>query len=180
MFRYFSQSEAWLTHLTAGMGEVCGQDKFKFNFRMIDYKEDFGTCQPHRDFGLVTLVQQNSVSGLKVELAGEMVDVPEDWSLLLAGWCLHLSSNGKVPAPLHQVTSPRVRRLSCVTFLAPEPGQVLDPVLAEGATPLYRTVRAGELKMMMAKRWRVREGTLPAGDDHQTSQDDFVFNNLKI
>ena len=133
-----------------------------------------------RDFGLVTLVQQNDVSGLKVELAGEMVDVPEDWSLLLAGWCLHLSSNGKVPAPLHQVTSPRVRRLSCVTFLAPEPGQVLDPVLAEGATPLYRTVRAGELKMMMAKRWRVREGTLPAGDDHQTSQDDFVFNNLKI
>merc|ERR1711874_776744 len=65
-------------------------------------------------------------------------------------------SNGKIPAPLHQVSRPPGRRLSCVTFLAPEK----EVVLEGGDTPLYRTIRTGDLKTMMAKRWRYREGTL--------------------
>lgn len=177
MMDYFSQCQDWLTHLMLEVGETCSKDKMKFNFRMISYNGETGSCQPHRDFGLVTLIQQNGVAGLKVEQEGELVEIPGDCSLLLAGWCLHLTSNGQIPAPLHQVTRPAARRLSCVSFLAPDK----DLLLEGGSSPLYRSIRAGELKMMMAKRWRVREGTLQsAGDDQQTSQDDFVFKNLKI
>ena len=178
ILRYFSECQTWLTGLTLGLGEVCRQDKMKLNFRMIDYSGHTGTCQPHRDFGFVSLIQQSGVSGLRVEQAGQMVAVPGHCSVLLAGWCLHLSSNGKVPAPLHQVTSPATRRLSCVTFLAPDKDLVLAP--AGGDAPLYRSITAGDLKAMMAKDWRVREGTLPAGDNPHTSQDEFVFKSLKI
>ena len=178
MLNYFSKSEAWLSSLMTGLGEGFEKEKMKFNFRMISYQGGSGTCQAHRDFGLLTLVQQNGVGGLKVEQEeGKMVDIPGHCSLLLAGWCLHLLSNGKIPAPLHQVSNPPGRRLSCVTFLAPEK----EVVLHGGLTPLYRNIKAGDLKMMMAKRWRVREGTLqPSHHDQQTSQDDFVFKNLKI
>ena len=177
MLNYFSESEDWLGALMAGLGDGFEREKMKFNFRMISYLGGSGTCQPHRDFGLLTLIQQNGVGGLQVEQEGKLVDIPVSSSLLLAGWCLHLLSTGKIPAPLHQVSSPPGRRLSCVTFLAP--GK--EVVLGGGETPLYRTIRTGDLKIMMAKRWRYREGTLqPPQDDQQTSQDDFVFKSLKI
>ena len=83
---------------------------------MIEYEGEAGTCLPHRDFGLLTLVQ-STTKGLLVEREGRMV--PVDGDILLAGWCLHLLTNGRVPAPLHQVSGPPVKRHSCVTFMAP-------------------------------------------------------------
>ena len=82
MLNYFSESEDWLGALMAGLGDGFEREKMKFNFRMISYQGGSGTCQPHRDFGLLTLIQQNGVSGLKVEQEGRLVDIPATCSLL--------------------------------------------------------------------------------------------------
>lgn len=117
MLKYFTESGVWVAGVLADLGVPAAD--VSYNYRMIDYAPVSGTCQPHRDFGLLTLVQQNGVAGLMVEQGDSMVRVPGHCSLLLAGWCLHLVTNGRVPAPLHMVTTPPLRRLSCVTFLAP-------------------------------------------------------------
>ena len=58
---------------------------------------------------------------------------------------------------------------------------MLTPELGIGEERRYRDVATGELKAMMAKRWRYREGTIKMEDtDKDTSQDEFVFNQLKI
>ena len=113
LLSYFSGCQTWLSGLLTGLGENWREQELKFNFRMIDYAGVTGSCQPHRDFGLITLIQQSGVAGLKLELEGEMVDVPGESSLLLAGWCLHLLSNGQVPAPLHQAGLYVVFIISC-------------------------------------------------------------------
>ena len=157
-----------------------------------------GNCLPHRDFGLLTLIQQNGVSGLQVEMEDKMVPVPGDRSILLAGWCLHLVTNGQVPAPLHQVIDPEARRLSCVTFMAPPKVSIcqvfsvqfcdhniskdllLRPMNEVGPR-VYRDVTVKDLKMMMAKRWRHREGTLILENgDQDNSQDDIIFKVLTL
>lgn len=102
-------------HILEYKTDIC---RYQLNliYRMIEYEGVAGTCLPHRDFGLLTLVQ-STTSGLLVEREGRMVPVEGD--VLLAGWCLHLLTNGRVPAPLHQVSAPPVKRYSCVTFMAP-------------------------------------------------------------
>ena len=214
MTNYFTSASEWLGKVAAEFLE----DKQRFgsmdyNFRMIDYSKGYGTkerscksiffrisgsCLPHRDFGLLTLIQQNGVSGLQVEMEDRMIPVPGDRSILLAGWCLHLVTNGQVPAPLHQVIHPEARRLSCVTFMAPPKVSIcqvfsvqfcdhniskdllLRPMNEVGPR-VYRDVTVKELKMMMAKRWRHREGTLILENgDQDNSQDDIIFKVLTL
>ena len=43
--------------------------QLKLVYRMIEYEGVAGTCLPHRDFGLLTLVQ-STTSGLLVEREG--------------------------------------------------------------------------------------------------------------
>ena len=57
---------------------------------MIDYPADQGSCNSHRDFGLLTLIQQSGVGGLEVEIEGILLPVPPNTTVLLAGWCLHI------------------------------------------------------------------------------------------
>ena len=46
---------------------------------------------------------------------------------------------------------------------------------------VYRDVTVKDLKMMMAKRWRHREGTIiQENGDENDSQDDLVFKHLKL
>jgi len=174
MLGYFSKTGAWIGDLAADLG--FSSVDTRLNYRMIHYPQH-GSCLPHRDFGLLTLVDQNGVDGLMVECGGRMVPVPGHCCLVLAGWCLHLLTNGHIPAPLHQVMRPTSRRLSCVTFLAPAKETVLTPVNC--GERVYKDISAGELKTLMAKRWRVREGTLQSQEEEETSQDDFVFNHLR-
>jgi len=180
MTDYFTSSSQWLVNVAKELVEdqqTLGS--LDFNFRMIDYSRGYGSCLTHRDFGLLTLIHQNGVSGLEVEMDGRMTPVPGDCSILLAGWCLHLISNGQIPAPLHQVTAPEARRLSCVTFMAPPKDLVLRP-LNQAGPRVYRDVTVGDLKMMMAKRWRHREGTLLLENgDQDTRQSGFQsYQNL--
>jgi isopenicillin N synthase-like dioxygenase len=183
---YFSKAKEVTTSALASLASSLGApsmvEKLNTNYRLVDYQAGSGSCQPHRDFGLLTLIEGSGVSGLEVEVAGKLVPVPAHTSVLLAGWCLHLVSNGRVPAPLHRVTSPPSRRQATVTFLAPTKETVLEPLVVAGeAGPLYRSVGVRELKEMMAKRWRWREGTLtPHNEEVETSQDEFVFKQLRI
>jgi len=178
---YFCQAEEVTTSALACLASSM-MGSLNTNFRLVDYQAGSGSCQPHRDFGLLTLIEGSGVSGLEVEVEDKLVPVPAHTSILLAGWCLHLVSNGRVPAPLHRVASPPARRQAAVTFLAPAKETVLEPLVVRGeAGPVYRSVGVGELKEMMAKRWRVREGTLtPDNEEVETSQDEFVFKQLKI
>jgi len=171
---YFDSSKNFL----GSMAEKLNVKEYDLNYRMIDYQVGYGNCLPHRDFGLVTLIQQNCVGGLQVEYEGCMVDIPPEASVILAGWCLHLMTNGDVPAPLHQVCEPRTRRLSCVTFLAPSKDTVLRPQ-DQTLIRKYKDCGVKELKEMMAKRWRVREGTI-LDSTEGTSQDDLVFGELRL
>lgn len=174
IMRYFESSKNFL----GSMAEKLQVKEYDLNYRMIDYQVGHGNCLPHRDFGLVTLIQQNGVSGLQVEYEGCMVDITPGASVILAGWCLHLMTNGDVPAPLHQVLEPSTRRLSCVTFLAPSKDIVLRPK-EETLVRKYKDCGVKELKEMMAKRWRVREGTI-FDSTEDTSQDDLVFGELRL
>lgn len=180
---YFSDTSNWLKAVLGGLGNFDNISSVNFNFRMIEYEGVAGTCLPHRDFGLLTLVQ-STTSGLLIEKEGKMV--PVDGDVILAGWCLHLLTNGRIPAPLHQVSGPPVKRYSCVTFMAPLKDYVLDPHPLRNMGNLkrvYRTVVTSDLKEMMAKRWRRREGTLTLTQEEayeaNTSQDDLV-ERLKI
>jgi len=179
---YFSATSNWLKAVLGGLGNFEDISSVNFNFRMIEYEGVAGTCLPHRDFGLLTLVQ-STTTGLLVEKEGRMV--PVDGDILLVGWCLHLLTNGRVPAPLHQVSGPPVKRHSCVTFMAPLKDYVLDPhplIDTGNMKRMYRSVVTRDLKEMMAKRWRRREGTLTLTKEEanmDTSQDDLV-ERLKI
>ena len=187
---YFGRAEVVASSALAAVGAELGDSGLLAagplaNYRMVDYPAGSGTCLAHRDFGLLTLVQQDGVAGLEVELAGSFVPVPAGCSVLLAGWCLHLRSNGRVPAPLHRVARPAARRTSAVVFLAPAKVRcrphpqdwLVEPL--PGAAPLYRAIAAGQLKADMAKRWRKREGTLAPGSP-EDSQEEFDPRTLRI
>ena len=77
--------------------------------------------------------------------------------------------------------APPKRRQSAVVFLAPPKGLLLQPFLSNDV-PVFKSLLVSELKDIMAKRWRVREGTLaPKNDeDKHTSQDEIVNSLVKI
>jgi len=182
---FFSTSEQFTKDCLAALAVHTGDPSLlnlsSTNFRMIDYPAGQGSCNLHRDFGLLTLLQQDHVGGLEVEVEGHLQPVPANTTLLLAGWCLHIRSNGLIPAPLHRVIAPKHRRHSAVVFLAPPKDLLLEPLSTLGP-PVFRSLHVKELKEIMAKRWRVREGTFAPEDeeDKSTSQDDIVNNLVKI
>lgn len=95
-------------------------------------------------------------------------------AILLFGWCTQIRSNGRIPAALHRVTDPTKpedscvpRRIAAVLFCAPKNGDTpLEPVLVtDNEEPKYISgVRAGRLRGSMARKWQMREGTLPPPD----------------
>jgi len=166
-----------LNALTKAIGKSSALDHTTlFNYRMIDYYERDSSspsprCGEHRDFGTFTLIfPDRSTSGLEAFVDREWKPVPlpdEDGAILLFGYCTQFRSNGRIPASLHRVNNPvdvetgRVpRRLACIMFAAPEQEADISPVVvSDYEVPSYKELTAGDLKIMVGRKWRYREGT---------------------
>jgi len=183
--RFFDQVRVSVApRILSGLAELVGDDFVAndelVNYRMVDYpsraaahhrqKDDHGPrCGAHRDFGTFTIIFPDETPGLEVLLDDTWYPVTcSDGNsvVLLFGWCANIRSNDRVPAALHRVHDVHVdgivpRRSSAVFFLAPRPDVALKPkLIGEDETPVYREVTAGDLKQLVGRRWKKREGTL--------------------
>ena len=88
MMDYFATSKVWLNKILSGLSldYASSLGGAEFNFRLVQYKAGAGSCLPHRDFGLLTLIEQSGVEGLQLQHRGQLVTVPGHCSVLLAGW----------------------------------------------------------------------------------------------
>jgi len=147
-----------------------------FNYRLLDYYHQEGQelssvrrCGEHRDYGTFTLIFQDSVGGLEVKLndKSDWIPVPPNEVVFLWGWSAVLLSSGRVEAPLHRVTgNAALRKNSAVFFVAPDLDVELTPRKAGGVS-----LTTEELKAMMGRRWRHREGTLVPEDLEESKED---------
>lgn len=108
------------------------------------------------------------------------VELGKTSAVLLFGWCANIRSNDRVPAALHRVSDSSAaaigvvpRRTSAVFFLAPKADAVLEPVTAaKEEQPVYGTLTAGELKELVGRKWRYREGTLPSAEEEDAEREE--------
>ncbi|NHQ84586.1 isopenicillin N synthase family oxygenase [Iodobacter sp. HSC-16F04] len=120
----------------------------------------------HKDAGLLTLVMQDTQSGLQVATAGGWLDAPPVPGTFVVniGELLELSSNGYLRATVHRVVSPPagVERLSYAFFMGPRldatvpqlqlPAALAQEVQGEAsdpANPLFSHVGENVLKGRM-------------------------------
>jgi len=115
---------------------------------------------PHTDFGIITLLAQDSVGGLEIEQKDQpnhFVPVPlvDKTELVMnIGDTLERWTNGRLKAGLHQVTTPRdlrediiPERYSVAFFLKAKRTTSVGPIsafVAEGSTPKYEEMTALE------------------------------------
>ncbi|KAH7210254.1 hypothetical protein BKA60DRAFT_543949 [Fusarium oxysporum] len=138
-----------------------------YNTDTADPTSDNG-CGAHTDYGTFTIIFQDGTSGLEIEHAeqpGLWVPVPGDATVVLAGWCAVILSEGNIRATRHRVRrTPGVRRLSAVLFVAPDFEATLRPLEdVKVVRPFTKKVTngqsdVGEFKEVMGKKWRRREG----------------------
>jgi isopenicillin N synthase-like dioxygenase len=122
---------------------------------------------PHTDFGLCTILFQDSVGGLEVDPfhTGEFVPatpVPGTCVINVADLLQRLS-NDKLRSTRHRVTAPKISeeafeklgeegllpaRYSTAFFVHPSADVEIKPVLGEGEKCLYEPVNAGEWRTM--------------------------------
>eukprot|EP00951_Prasinocladus_malaysianus_P048754 scaffold662093_cov34-Prasinocladus_malaysianus.AAC.1 len=145
-------------------------------YRMVDYYERPACtlaprCGEHRDFGTMTLVFGDG-PGLEAEIDGKWHKLPsgDGSAVLLFGWCTQIRSNDRVKAALHRVRNSDKdkaivpARTAAVFFVAPQQEASLEPQVLPDETPKYCYKTAGDLKGIMARKWRWREGTLSSAD----------------
>jgi len=118
---------------------------------------------PHKDAGLLTLLLQDSVGGLQVEVSDAWIDVPPRAGALVVniGELLEMASDGYLRATLHRVVAPPAgsERISVAFFLGARLEAEVDvlqlpPILAaqsrgperDPANPLLRNVGDNHLK----------------------------------
>jgi isopenicillin N synthase-like dioxygenase len=111
--------------------------------------DQFGVA-PHTDYGCITLLWQDEVSGLQVkELGGEWIDAPPipDTLVVNVGDLLARWSNDRFRSTPHRVVNRSGReRYSIATFYDPTYGAIVDPcdLNLEGEAPRYAPVAAGD------------------------------------
>ncbi|KAF2792882.1 Clavaminate synthase-like protein [Melanomma pulvis-pyrius CBS 109.77] len=111
--------------------------------------------RPHTDFGLCTLLFQDSVGGLEVDPfhTGDFksaVPIPGTVLINIADLMQRLT-NDRCRSTLHRVVSPNVEgdilpaRYSIPFFIHPDPEVMIDPVIKEeGEVKNYEAINAGE------------------------------------
>jgi len=188
------------------LAQAIGSDEIledvAFNYRMIDYYEHEDDsiaaprCGEHRDFGSFTLILSTR-PGLQVFINNEWQEVPlvpEGSAIMLFGWCTQIRSNGRIPAVLHKVEEEKdaESRTSAVLFCAPKKVEtLLEPVVYPGESQQYiGGIKVGQLRGKMARKWRMREGTLSDDDrileeeeirmTNMTTQDHVVERSVKV
>jgi isopenicillin N synthase-like dioxygenase len=137
--------------------------------RAINYQHEAGAAEPepgqmrmgaHTDYGILTVLLADDVSGLQVFRAGGWQDTPTPRGTLTLsiGDMLALWTNDRWTSTLHRVLPPPaaaqgpVRRRSVARFLDCEPDQLIECIpscCGPGNPPKYQPVQAGE--WLMAK-----------------------------
>jgi len=122
---------------------------------------------PHTDFGLCTILFQDSVGGLEVDPfhSGEFVPatpVPGSCVINVADLLQRLS-NDKLRSTRHRVTAPKISdeafekldtdallpaRYSTAFFVHPSADVEIKPILLEGEVSKYKPVNAGDWRNM--------------------------------
>ncbi len=112
LFHYFAKSSSTVKEYEEVHNSDSGSVK----------KEALGSS-PHTDWGLLTVILQNEVTGLQYMHKGEWIDVPYiPGSLIInIGDYFALSSHGKYHSPIHRVLCPTTAdRTSFVLFFYPD------------------------------------------------------------
>jgi hypothetical protein len=173
-------NSTYVAQIMSIMHELIGADLSQVHktgnlkYRLCDYNTDTADptsdngCGAHTDYGTFTIIFQDGTSGLEIEHAeqpGLWVPVPGDATVVLAGWCAGILSEGNIRATRHRVRrTPGVRRLSAVLFVAPDFEATLRPLEdVKVVRPFTKKVTngqsdVGEFKEVMGKKWRRREG----------------------
>lgn len=124
---------------------------------------------PHTDFGLCTLLFQDSVGGLEVDPfhTGDFkAALPRPGTVLInIADLLQRLTNDRCRSTIHRVVSPKVsgevlpERFSIPFFVHPDSDALIDPVLKDvGEVKKYDAVNAGEWRV-----WNTRKNySLPA------------------
>ncbi|EAN96965.1 putative thymine-7-hydroxylase [Trypanosoma cruzi] len=103
-------------------------------FRMIHYpalpktKEGRLVCGEHTDYGIITLLFQDTNGGLQVrDLSGEWIDAPplEGSFVVNIGDMMNMWSNNRYRSTPHRVVNPGVDRISMPFFCEPNPNVVI-------------------------------------------------------
>ena len=114
----------------------------------------------HTDSTLLTILHQNSTSGLQVHREGTgWVTVPPVRGALVVnvGDLLHILSNGLYPSVLHRAVVNRTRYRLSVAYLYGPPSNVqispLPRLVGPGQPPLYRAITWNEYLGTKAKHF---------------------------
>ena len=96
------------------------------------FKNDQVLCGEHADFGTLTLLIQDHVRGLEVQMAdGTFIEAPpmEGTILLNIGLLLENWTNGRLRATRHRVLNPtNEERMSLVFFVLPDENAIVKPL----------------------------------------------------
>ncbi|KIX07596.1 uncharacterized protein Z518_02249 [Rhinocladiella mackenziei CBS 650.93] len=140
--------------------------------RSVIEKQGHARIMPHTDFGLCTLLFQDSIGGLEVDPSHEnkFVTAPPIAGTVLINIAdlLQRYTNGRVKSTRHRVVSPPPdkfqgdvlpARYSIPFFVHPDPETMIDPItLTEGEVKLYEPVNAGEWRdWNTATNYRLKE-----------------------
>ena len=119
-------------------------------------KEDQVLCGEHADFGTITLLIQDHVPGLEVQMTdGTFVEAkPMEGTILLnIGLLLENWTNGRLRATRHRVVKPTVEeRMTLVLFVMPEEHVKVQPIqeLNDSDAPIqYNSYHPAEFCHMM-------------------------------
>jgi isopenicillin N synthase-like dioxygenase len=174
---YQNQVTALAIRILEALSESLGQDKRAFEtiytpapsqrLKVIRYPERGGTdddqgCGPHKDSGFLTVLLQDAVGGLQVELDGRWIDAPPipGTFVINIGEILELATSGYFRADVHQVVTPKASdRLSVAFFfganldatvpllnLPPEYAAKAHGLTEDPLNPLFRQVGQNYLK----------------------------------
>jgi len=117
----------------------------------IDAPPDLYGSAPHCDYGLYTLVHQDSTGGLKIQQKGQWFDIPaeEDALVLNSGDMLHRLSNGRFKATPHCVKnkSHTHHRHSVVFFFDSYFHTTISPIVRDQEVKKFDDVVYGDYLM---------------------------------
>ncbi|EXJ91339.1 hypothetical protein A1O1_04451 [Capronia coronata CBS 617.96] len=139
--------------------------------RSVIESQGHARIMPHTDYGLCTLLFQDSTGGLEVDPyhTGKFTSVPPIPGTVLVNIAdlLQRFTNGRVKSTRHRVVSPPAHifrgevlppRYSIPFFVHPDPETLIDPILLyDGEQKLYEPVNAKEYRdWRTARNYRMK------------------------